>query len=482
MASIKKNFLYASAYKLLELLLPLITSPLLSRRLGAEGLGAYSYSYAIVSLFVMVAELGLYRYGMREIAKAKTSQDLLNQTFSDIFATHVVNAAIVITAYYMIAPLLWGNHPWIFMIQGLSIVGNMIDNAFLFVGMENMRPLVARDTTVKIVTFILIVILVQQPSDLLLYIVIMCFSSLTARSIALWYGRHYVSFVKPSVSNCLRHYRGMFKLMVPVVAEGVYNNIGKLMVGSLFSKSDVGYMELSSKATTPKTIIASLGTVMCPNIARMHAEGKHQQVRSKFIESFTACMAMSYAVAFGISAVAPEFAPWFWGQDFAFCAPLMTGFAISIPFWTVGEVIRNQYLLPTGKDNQYMAAFLIGVGSLSIFCILLVPRFGALGAVTSTICAEAVMSIAQTLFIRGEVPVISPLLGTLPYLCCGAFMLLDVRLFASVFSIDAGFQVLAEICIGILTFVSTAAIYEAVTKRYLLLRVVAGTLKTMRSR
>lgn len=477
MASIKKNFFYASAYKILELLLPLVTSPLLSRRLGADSLGVYSYSYAIVALFVMVAELGSYRYGMREIAKAKSDQNLLNQTFSDIFTAHLINGILVATVYFALIPLLYGNHPWIFVIQGLSIVGNMIDNAFLFVGMENMRPLVTRDTTVKIVTFILIVLFIRHPSDLMLYVAFMCCSSLVARSIALWYGRRYVSFVRPSVSDCLRHYRGMFKLMVPVVAEGVYNNIGKLMVGSLFSKSDVGYMELSSKATLPKTIISSLGTVMCPNIARLHAEGKHQQVRSRFVESFTVCMAMSYAVAFGISAVAPEFAPWFWGQGFDACSPLMTGFAISIPFWTVGEVIRNQYLLPTGKDNQYMVAFLIGLGSLTVFCVLLVPRFGAMGAVTSTICAEAVMSIAQTLFIRGEVPIIRPLVGTLPYLCCGAFMLLTVRLFASMFSFAAGIQVLAEICIGILTFVSSVSIYEVATKRHLLLRVIAGLTK-----
>ena len=61
--SVKLNFIYLSLYKMLELLLPLVTSPLLSRRLGAEALGIYSYTYSIVSLFVVIAELGFYRYG-----------------------------------------------------------------------------------------------------------------------------------------------------------------------------------------------------------------------------------------------------------------------------------------------------------------------------------------------------------------------------------------------------------------------------------
>ena len=79
MSNIKKNFIYISVYNFLLMLLPIVTSPILSRRLGAELLGIYNYVDAIVSIFLVFASTGIYRYGMREIAKYKENKDLMSQ-------------------------------------------------------------------------------------------------------------------------------------------------------------------------------------------------------------------------------------------------------------------------------------------------------------------------------------------------------------------------------------------------------------------
>ena len=62
------NFLYSSIYQVLLIILPLITSPYVSRVLGAEGLGIYSYTYAIANCFALVGMLGVNNYGNRTVA------------------------------------------------------------------------------------------------------------------------------------------------------------------------------------------------------------------------------------------------------------------------------------------------------------------------------------------------------------------------------------------------------------------------------
>lgn len=47
MSSLKKNFAYNIAYQILVIILPLITAPYVSRVLGVEGVGTYSYIYSI---------------------------------------------------------------------------------------------------------------------------------------------------------------------------------------------------------------------------------------------------------------------------------------------------------------------------------------------------------------------------------------------------------------------------------------------------
>lgn len=462
MASIRKNFVYASIYKVLELALPLVTSPILSRRLGAESLGIYSYSYAIAALFTLVAELGSYRYGMREISKARLNKRKLNQTYSDIYFTHAINGLIVTVIYCLVIPFFWGGHPLVYVLQSLCIIANTLDNSFLYVGVEEMKPLTIRDTSIKIATFILIVVVIHESNDLIKYIVIMNACAIVCKLVALIYARKFVHFVIPDILNCKKHYKHMIILMVPAISENLYQNVGKLLIGVFGTKTSVGYYELSTKAMIPKNIVSTLGTVMCPNIARLFSEDKKEEAIRKFKRSLQISMIASYFVAFGIASVAPEFAPWFWGDGFDVCAPLMTGLAFTIPVWTIGEVIRNQYLLPTGKDNQYMSAFLIGVFANIVGCSLLIPFIGAMGAVLSMIFAELIMSIVQTVYIKKEVSIFHSLSSTFPYLIFASIMLLVTRVFSYIVSLPLTFKVLFESAIAFFVFAALCLIYEKI--------------------
>ncbi len=66
--SIKKNYIYNLLYQILSLLTPLITTPYISRVLGVEKIGIYSYSSSIVSYFVIFAAMGIASYGQRVVS------------------------------------------------------------------------------------------------------------------------------------------------------------------------------------------------------------------------------------------------------------------------------------------------------------------------------------------------------------------------------------------------------------------------------
>ena len=51
--SITKNYIYNLAYQILIIILPIITTPYLSRVLGAENIGIYSYTLSIVTFYII---------------------------------------------------------------------------------------------------------------------------------------------------------------------------------------------------------------------------------------------------------------------------------------------------------------------------------------------------------------------------------------------------------------------------------------------
>ena len=55
--SIIKNYIYNLSYQILVLLLPLITTPYISRVLGPENVGIYSFTISIVTYFTLFGSL-----------------------------------------------------------------------------------------------------------------------------------------------------------------------------------------------------------------------------------------------------------------------------------------------------------------------------------------------------------------------------------------------------------------------------------------
>ena len=66
--SIKENYIYNLMYQLMAILIPLVTTPYISRILGATAIGDYSYTSGIVSYFGLVAATGTVNFAQKKIA------------------------------------------------------------------------------------------------------------------------------------------------------------------------------------------------------------------------------------------------------------------------------------------------------------------------------------------------------------------------------------------------------------------------------
>jgi len=63
-----KNYIYNAVYQIFAVIAPLITTPYISRVLGATGIGIFGYTDSIAKYFILFGTLGSNLYGQREIA------------------------------------------------------------------------------------------------------------------------------------------------------------------------------------------------------------------------------------------------------------------------------------------------------------------------------------------------------------------------------------------------------------------------------
>ena len=68
-----------TAKTVLGLLFPLITYPYVSRVLGVDNLGIYTFSVSIVSYFQLLAALGVTPYGIREGTQYRNDKEKIEE-------------------------------------------------------------------------------------------------------------------------------------------------------------------------------------------------------------------------------------------------------------------------------------------------------------------------------------------------------------------------------------------------------------------
>ena len=82
--SIKKNYIYNMIYQILIIILPIITTPYLSRILGADGVGTYGYTLSVMTYFILFGSFGITIYGQREIAYIQNDKEERSKIFYEL--------------------------------------------------------------------------------------------------------------------------------------------------------------------------------------------------------------------------------------------------------------------------------------------------------------------------------------------------------------------------------------------------------------
>lgn len=221
-ASIKRNYILNTAYQVLSLLTPLITAPYVSRVLGSEGVGVYSYTNSIMAIFSIFAVLGTTSYGQREIARCRDDKFTLSKTFWEIAALSSITTLITTICWLIFVSFSAEQYRLIYLVLTLQLIGTGMNITWFYAGIEEFSIIVLRSLIVKIVSIVLLFLLVQTKDDLLIYIDILSISGFIGY-ILMWLPiRKYITRVPLRKMRLRHHFKQTIAYFVPTIAASVY--------------------------------------------------------------------------------------------------------------------------------------------------------------------------------------------------------------------------------------------------------------------
>ena len=155
-----QNYLYNLSYQIVITVLPIITTPYLTRVLGADNLGIARYVESIATLFTIIGLLGMLWYADRAIAYNRHNKQEISRCFWEIFILRVVLLVVTLIVYAVFFNGI--EYQKYFKIYAFYIVGTFLDVSWLFTGLEDMKPVVFRNYIVRIIFTILLFVCIHS--------------------------------------------------------------------------------------------------------------------------------------------------------------------------------------------------------------------------------------------------------------------------------------------------------------------------------
>lgn len=399
--SIAKNYIYNLIYQLLTVLLPLVTTPYLSRILGAKSIGIYGYTVSIVTYFILFGTLGMSLYGQREIAYRQTNIIEKSKTFFEIIILRTITLFISISTFYFVF-CINNEYSLYYSILLVQLIATGFDISWFFQGMEEFDKTVIRNIIVKILSLILIFVVIKKPEDLWLYFVIYVLSELFG-NISLWlYLPKYLKKVNIKLLNIKKHIKPVISLFLPQIAIQIYTVLDKTMLGVLTNNmNEVGFYEQAQKIVKALLlVVGSLQAVMSSRIANSYAKKDQNEINNCMDLSFKFVWFLIVPLCFGIITLAPKFVPWFYGSGFEKVIPLLITSSFLLIAIGLNGVTGVQYLVQIGKQNFFTISVIVGAVVNFIMNIVLIRYFSSVGATISSVIAEFSILILHIIYIK----------------------------------------------------------------------------------
>lgn len=455
-SSVKTNYIFKVAYQLFAIFVPLITTPYISRVLGVDGVGTYSYTYSMVRYFWLLSALGTVEFGTRLIGIDQNDKEKRSYDFWNIFLIKFIATLITVSLYILYVYQL-GDNKFIALIQGINLIAVLFDITWFYQGMENFKSVSLKNFVIKILNIIYIFVFIKNKDDLSLYVFGTAFFLLIG-NMSLWLGlRKYLTKIKLRRLTPLKYLKPVMQLFIPSISVQVFAILDKSMIG-WFTKSatENGYYEQAYKIVDMALVlITSLAGVLIPKVARAHNEGNKEEVKKYMNKSFSFIWFLAIPLTLGTISIAKTFVPIFFGPEYYKTAYVLIIASFLFIVMGLSSVTGEQYLISVGQYNKLTKILLLGGAANVVLNILLIPKLGSIGAAIGSVIGETIICIVGLVYMHKNITgfdLVHCLKVSKKYLIAGAVMFIFVIIVTKIIDIQTLISLFIVIAIAAIIY------------------------------
>ncbi|MDB5407868.1 MAG: Membrane protein involved in the export of O-antigen and teichoic acid [Rhodospirillales bacterium] len=397
------NFLAVTGASLLSRLLGLVTSVYVRRTLGPAVIGQVSWNVAVLSYLTVIASPGLQLLGQREITLGSARPQAMVSlviTLQAICAIVAYGAALLIAALDLRGPEI----SYLLVLQGIALLLSALNVSWILQAHERMVVASLVDLAVVALQLPALILLVHGPDDVVIYVICNVPFTIAGLACKIWYlrkcGLFSLTQFQPTLAGGGRMLSEAWPMALSQAAVLIYTNSDAVILGFSKGNEAVGlYTTAYNLMLVPTMISGSLWNAYFPALTRAKSvPADASRIAAEFARML-AWMGLPLA-AFG------------WG-----CGRYLLGTLYGVKFgesglyfeWlslNVALIFINtglaSPLLSWGYQRSHFKIAASGAVLNLVLNLALIPRYGAWGAVFTTLASEVIV-FATTIYVRWRI-------------------------------------------------------------------------------
>lgn len=418
-----------------------------ARKLGVESYGLYVFATTIGSIFGLLAAFGFSQLITREVARDEQhTGEALGQVLiiEAVFSTLAV-ALMVITLIFLGYP---ADRILIVTVVGVTMLLNAVLNVFagFFRAHQRMGLEAVTRITASVLNLGLGLPILLAGSGILQLAIAQLVAFVVALLLGLYLLTHHLA--RPKFSWHWPAYRKLLKLAIPFAVSSililVYDGAAVIFLSTLKGDEATGlYAGAANFVRVFGLLPASIVGAVLPAMSQFWYTS-HSAWTMIYHRSLKYLLILALPISVGLVLVSDLLVDLVLGSAYAGSGMILQLLAWILIIEFLNHGLSNA-LISIDRENAYLRIVALAVAFSVIFNLLLIPRFGAQGAVMASLTTEGVVLLSQLI-------VLSRAGLRTPILRIGAKPLLSVAAMGLVLTLVTTPNLLATILLGFVVY------------------------------
>ena len=393
-----KNGIWLYVLQFFNTVFPLLTLPYVTRILGTDNYGIFSYALNIITYLQVIVEYGFNLSGARKIAIYEDEKER-EKIYSKIVTAKIflLMCSLILTIIVIMVFRFTDKQIFTIVIMFLIVVGTAITQPWLFQGKQKMKFVTISNAIVRIIFVILIFLLVKKEEDLYMYsflysVVFVLIGILQIYIIKRVFNYKYKMC---NLKECIQELKDGWYTFTTSAMSKIFTGIGVTILGIIYkdNASIVGiYSAIQKIPLAINMAYSPVSQAIFPYISKKYREDYTFSINfiKKLINITIILMIVSIVITFCFSYEIVKIA---FGESYTQYHLILVPLIIWAFLGILNNLLGIQILVANGRTKEYSKAFTISSISIALLNIILGILFGIYGIAIATMLSELVLNI-----------------------------------------------------------------------------------------